>query len=596
MTSSASPALPATIPLSPSPPPPAAPTSSLGRQVLSEFRSMPSAASFGAPPVITTSGPMGVVKRLNGEMLRRLFSDLDTDGDGLLNRIEVSVALHRLQLSVPAPTIISFFRRLNSTHNVAPLREAINFKQFVAFATAAFDRHQQQQQQEEEDRRRQRLRRPQAQESTREISVPTLSSLQPSSERVSPAPSRPVPTTIERSGRQERDPLPDHNARIIETAGLTELPVEDRLLRDLPDLLVSRVLVAEEQTPAEIIDTPAADAVVRKSLERVVDTAVLDPKLVHDIAQDVTRQLVRELMKEKQSDTVADGDVTGLMRAAAALRESMELAGQSLAALDSSTDELGTDWWKALTEEQVAAIVQEIWRQRQPDKPPVDAAEHQSSVSDEGSEPAESPLPLPTNDAPEAVIEPAKPVEPGVKESEDVAASENSKESSAEEVHEAVSRNAESSENESTPQRRVLLIAEKSIQTGESLDLGGTTHDVEAPMPASTPQGVVEEIAPITAQPPRRWGTRAQEDGDLSDGEIFGKTRRRFVRQMNATTAQQELVAEVEDGLAIALTESVESGELQSVTQLDRLYHEHLIRSTVSSLESGEAEDGEIDR
>ncbi|KAJ0403808.1 hypothetical protein P43SY_003905 [Pythium insidiosum] len=161
----------------------APPTSSLGRQVLSEFRSMPSAASFGAAPVIVTAGPTGVTKKLNGDMLRRLFSDLDSDGDGLLNRIEVSVALHRLQLSVPAPTIVSFFRRLNSTHSVAPLQEAINFKQFVAFVTTAFDQRQQQ----EERQRRQRKVEPRVteQEKSRVANPKSISTsiLEPRSEQ-----------------------------------------------------------------------------------------------------------------------------------------------------------------------------------------------------------------------------------------------------------------------------------------------------------------------------------------------------------------------------------------------------------------------------
>ncbi|TYZ59704.1 hypothetical protein PybrP1_007921 [[Pythium] brassicae (nom. inval.)] len=132
------------------------PSSSVGRQVLSEFRNAPSAALYGPPAV--SGNPNAHDRRLNSDVLRRLFSDLDTDRDGHLNRIETCVALHRLQIAVPAPKIVAFFRHVHAQSGEPstskrgsdrgnasraaqhmPLLEVISYKQFVAFVTAAYE-------------------------------------------------------------------------------------------------------------------------------------------------------------------------------------------------------------------------------------------------------------------------------------------------------------------------------------------------------------------------------------------------------------------------------------------------------------------------
>lgn len=130
------------------------PSSSIGRQVLSDFRTMPSVASFGARPILSADG-LGTISntRLNADVLRRLFSDLDTDKDGHVNRIETCMALHRLQITVSTAKIISFFRHIHSpaegqavrSRNTQHLlmKEVINYKEFVAFVTAAYDQQQQ---------------------------------------------------------------------------------------------------------------------------------------------------------------------------------------------------------------------------------------------------------------------------------------------------------------------------------------------------------------------------------------------------------------------------------------------------------------------
>ncbi|KAF0687462.1 Aste57867_20799 [Aphanomyces stellatus] len=108
-------------------PKPAVPPSSIGPQVLSSRRTMPS-ASFGyGPDMSMWSLPF----------LRRLFNDLDGDRDGMLTKMEVSVALHRVHVYVPPSRIAHFFNQ------VAALTQSglslIDFGQFTAFVLAARD-------------------------------------------------------------------------------------------------------------------------------------------------------------------------------------------------------------------------------------------------------------------------------------------------------------------------------------------------------------------------------------------------------------------------------------------------------------------------
>lgn len=87
--------------------------------------------------------------KLDPNVLRKLFNDLDADNDGALNRIEVCIAMHRLQLSISTEQITAFFRRLHrrsaalgqvtsqrSSMGTNALYEVINYKQFAAFVVA----------------------------------------------------------------------------------------------------------------------------------------------------------------------------------------------------------------------------------------------------------------------------------------------------------------------------------------------------------------------------------------------------------------------------------------------------------------------------
>ncbi|KAH9127924.1 hypothetical protein AeMF1_001857 [Aphanomyces euteiches] len=99
--------------------------SSIGPQFLSSFRSMPS-ATFGYSDDMT---PWSI------PFMRRLFHDLDVDRDGLITKLELSVALHRLQVYVPPARITKFFNQAASLNHSQ--LQLITFGQFLAFMTAA---------------------------------------------------------------------------------------------------------------------------------------------------------------------------------------------------------------------------------------------------------------------------------------------------------------------------------------------------------------------------------------------------------------------------------------------------------------------------
>ncbi|KAG6977244.1 hypothetical protein JG688_00000546 [Phytophthora aleatoria] len=334
------------------------PSSSIGRQVLSDFRTMPSVASFGAQPIL--SGGMGSAgdMRLNSDVLRRLFSDLDTDKDGHVNRIETCMALHRLQISVPTPKIISFFRHIHSfdTNGARsrhtshlPMKEVINYKEFVAFVTAAYDRQQQ--------RKAQRRRVP-----TRKEKVLTLSA---------PSTSLPIyaqPTNSPRANRPVRAPPPssrEEDIRIYEVSDADSEPreaaIEDRVIKEIPDFLVSRILA--DATSAVSADAKEnAASIVRKSLELVVGKEAVDDKIVNEI----TQELIRERLRNIAANLDATEDITGLKRAEAYYNELMmpgDAESDSIVE-DSSSEDL-VNWVDVLTEEQVCGLVQQIWKDRQ---------------------------------------------------------------------------------------------------------------------------------------------------------------------------------------------------------------------------------------
>ncbi|RLN73184.1 hypothetical protein BBJ28_00016404 [Nothophytophthora sp. Chile5] len=298
------------------------PSSSIGRQVLSEYRTMPSVASFGAQPTLSTGGPgrHGAV-RLNADVLRRLFSDLDADRDGHVNRIETCMALHRLQISIPAAKIVSFFRHIHSSPGNGqvrsrhaqhmPLKEVINYKEFVAFITAAYDQQQQ---------RIERVRGPPRRKERQNLPPLSLpSTFLPIFTNSSPPRSKTnVKTVFALQNEQEiqryeveGDPNDSHGTEVY----------EDKVLKTIPDFLT-----------------------------------------VTEIAQ----QLIREHLQKKNAHK-DDGseDITGLRRAAVYYDEQMARGAASSFCDGDSVPEDPNSWVDILTEEQVSGLVQQIWKDRQ---------------------------------------------------------------------------------------------------------------------------------------------------------------------------------------------------------------------------------------
>ncbi|KAF4142311.1 hypothetical protein GN958_ATG08487 [Phytophthora infestans] len=329
------------------------PSSSIGRQVLSDFRTMPSVASFGAQPIL--SGGMGNQgdMRLNSDVLRRLFSDLDTDKDGHVNRIETCMALHRLQISVPTTKIISFFRHIHSSDakgprsrrtSHLPMKEVINYKEFVAFVTAAYDQQQQ--------RKAQRRRAPTRREQVPPPSAPSMS-----------LPIYEQPTISPRTRQSARAPPPSVREEDIRAYEVKDEPkeaaMEDRIFQELPDVLVSRIL-ADTRSAANV---EVNENVVRRSLESLVGKEAVDDKMVNDITQELIRERLRRIAALTHEST---DDTTGLKRAEAYYNEQMARGGTELeSAAEDSSSQGFKNWVDVLTEEQVSGLVQQIWKDRQ---------------------------------------------------------------------------------------------------------------------------------------------------------------------------------------------------------------------------------------
>ncbi|ETI47926.1 hypothetical protein F443_07942 [Phytophthora nicotianae P1569] len=334
------------------------PSSSIGRQVLSDFRTMPSVASFGAQPIL--SGGMGNAgyTRLNSDVLRRLFSDLDTDKDGHVNRIEMCMALHRLQISVPTTKIISFFRHIHSfgakgarnrhTSHL-PMKEMINYKEFVAFVTAAYDQQQQ--------RKAKRHRAPTRNEQVRPLPSPSTSLpiyVHPTN---SPRANRYVHTTQPPPRKEEFQvyEVKDTDSEQSEAA------IEDRVIKEIPDFLVSRIL-EDTSNAASMEDKETAASVVRRSLESLVGKEAVNDKIVGEITQELIRERLRNIVALNQDATE---DITGLKRAEAYYNEKMTQGSAEFgSAAEDASSELSVNWVDVLTEEQVSGLVHQIWKDR----------------------------------------------------------------------------------------------------------------------------------------------------------------------------------------------------------------------------------------
>ncbi|KAL3671747.1 hypothetical protein V7S43_003658 [Phytophthora oleae] len=338
------------------------PSSSIGRQVLSDFRTMPSVASFGAQPILSGAmgNPGGV--RLNVDALRRLFSDLDTDKDGHVNRIETCMALHRLQIPVPTTRIISFFRQIHSSNDGKPVRgrhtqhlpmnEVVNYKEFVAFVTTAYD----QQQQRKAQRKRVPMRRNESHNLTPKLSVPSTY-----------LPIYSHPTNSSGVKRSVDPPLSrEQDVRVYEInepeVEQGEATVEERVLKEIPEFLISRIIA--ESSSTEVKEN--AVSAVRKSVELLLGEAV-DDKIVNEITQELIRRQLRSIEALDDQD-----DVTGLKRAEAYYNE-QTMKGDADSVVEDLESEGFVNWVDVLTEEQVSGLVQQIWKLKQ-------TSVHQSSL------------------------------------------------------------------------------------------------------------------------------------------------------------------------------------------------------------------------
>ncbi|OQS05216.1 hypothetical protein THRCLA_02621 [Thraustotheca clavata] len=107
--------------------------SGIGKQILSENRTMPS-AFFG----FVNEASYGKAKNVPSvSLVRRLFNDLDANTDGYLDKLQVSVALHRLRINVDPQRISRFFEQAAQLNNSSLL--LIDFRQFYAFVMAAIE-------------------------------------------------------------------------------------------------------------------------------------------------------------------------------------------------------------------------------------------------------------------------------------------------------------------------------------------------------------------------------------------------------------------------------------------------------------------------
>ncbi|KAG2940239.1 hypothetical protein PC117_g10624 [Phytophthora cactorum] len=617
------------------------PSSSIGRQVLSDFRTMPSVASFGAQPIL--SGGMGSAgdMRLNSDVLRRLFSDLDTDKDGHVNRIETCMALHRLQISVPTPKIISFFRHIHSfdTNGARsrhtshlPMKEVINYKEFVAFVTAAYDRQQQ--------RKAQRRRVP-----TRKEKVLTLSA---------PSTSLPIyaqPTNSPRANRPVRAPPPssrEEDVRIYEVSDADSEPreaaIEDRVIKEIPDFLVSRILVdATSAVSADVKENAAS--IVRKSLELVVGKEAVDDTIVNEI----TQELIRERLRNIAANLDATEDITGLKRAEAYYNELMMPGdAESDSVVEDSSSEDLVNWVDVLTEEQVCGLVQQIWKDRQAglrhvplapeedvhienltDMPEVPTARWIDEATDtnELSAPvilSEKAVQAFDEDNQEGTLSSAEEMVITVPEENQEKDSESVSNSSVEHVQlnsEAEMQDLVSSpKTELAPLTQKMLDQDNSVSNGSSLELAKSASVSSSGFSFSSDYqayGIYREIDhQLHAKTRRRRPYRRQcrlsvsgssvpdsicsaelSDGelsreealDLSDGEIFGASKRDYCKRKNAISNVME---SKEDD---SLHDSIEPGELPALMKTHANFRRQLVaQSTSSSIESGELEDGAV--
>ncbi|TMW56606.1 hypothetical protein Poli38472_006616 [Pythium oligandrum] len=526
-------------------------SSSLGRQILSDYRTMPSVASFGAPPV--------EAKRLNGDVLRRLFSDLDSDRDGHLNRLETCMALHRLHIDVPAPKIAAFFNSIHTTEateprrrgepavpSAPPLKQVISFRQFVAFITAAFEQQQSRKQappppQPVRTSHREYGQRPHPHPSPK-LRIPPLTP-----RTSSPSRSQRSPVRIDKTHKSKERHDRDEPAPIVVMQENQQKTIEERVLERLPEYLLPQLL-ADDANRAEVM--------VRRSLERLTlegDTGV-DDDMVKNIAEQVMRAFVQQVVTGKSHQKDAhEVDVSGL-RGAGLDWETEPIQVLPPPVMDVEEEaKPRDDWWNVLSEEQITSLVREIYSQQQQKVSEVDIQPPDSEqvVEDE-------------------VVEDALASATGIPVQSDVAVA------APEEVE----------------RRRIQQVAEKAIQTSS------IEWSTPAPLP-SPPREEVEKPLPIAmaesseAPPaivePFNEGEIARNDVDLSDGEVYGGLKRRILKRANVEMALAHEPQEEDDWLARS---SVESGELPRMAFLQRDHHQRLLNVSTSSLESGELEDG----
>jgi hypothetical protein len=336
---------------------PPVPATSIGRQLLSENRTMTTPVSYGQPPELTIGTGRMKKKMLNPEVLRRVFSDLDTDRDGGLTRLEVGLAMHRFHISIHPKAIASFFRNLADQHPKGlrqpqrrqmgtKTKETINYKQFVAFVTVA---HQNQM--------KFQATKPKApaftnrQSSTRP-KLPPLTI--PSSPLPSPSRSLTTRTRASKSRNIQQQYEIEPKQYIIKEESLPLEPFEkpQQQATTFLETLLPEVILTQVLSSPSIVQEREQVVVAKKEDEH--------KEMVHTLAKELILRHLKENPEAKRPET--EPDLTGLSGLEAYLRQlqfdnPLENEQEEEAFVRASIDSFSLE---KETKDQVAGVVKDL--------------------------------------------------------------------------------------------------------------------------------------------------------------------------------------------------------------------------------------------
>ncbi|CEG41832.1 EF-hand domain pair [Plasmopara halstedii] len=331
------------------------PSSSIGRQVkLSDFRTLPSEPTSAQTRHRERSGD-SAKKYLSADVLRRLFSDLDSDKDGHVNRIETCMALHRLQIRVSTARIISFFHNIHKINGKCmqshrtqhlPMNELINYKEFVAFITAAFD--QQHQRELQRAQHEVKMVSPALFGPSKSPSLPKYTDPKTSCKKVN------IPPVLKREDYYRVYEVKDEEFEQKEEAG-------KRMFEKIPDFLINRIL-ADSYQEVSLKAEEKAVFKVRNSRESLIEQKAADEKVITEITQELIKE---QLLNSTILTQEAPDDVTGLKRAAAySKHEMMQEESDWYGGVMANTENIDK-WIDVVIEEQVSSVVHKLCRDKQ---------------------------------------------------------------------------------------------------------------------------------------------------------------------------------------------------------------------------------------